>query len=85
MSVTSLRESSFSDKLCSGCIALIFDKTGEMSQVSVYLGLVGLRLKTPFINLTTSGWFPALQPSTTIPREERALLAVLTHSYPTFL
>lgn len=85
ISETSFSVKSFSDKLCSGCIDFKFPNTWATSQVSVYLGFGGLRLKTPFMNLITSGWFPALQPSTTIPREEKTPLAVLTHSYPTFL
>lgn len=52
-------------------------RIGCTSQVSVHLGRGGLKLNTPFMNLITKGWFPALHPSTTMPSEERALLAVL--------
>ncbi|MPC48757.1 hypothetical protein E2C01_042540 [Portunus trituberculatus] len=48
-----------------------------MSQVSAYVGDNTLKLKTPLKNLLTRGRFPTLQPSTIIPSNERASLAVL--------
>ena len=78
INMTSLSVKSLSDKVCNGYMDLSSLSTGCTSQASVYLGRGGLRLNTPFINLITNGWLPALQPFTMMPIEERARLAVLT-------
>lgn len=83
ISMASFRVSSFSVRLCTGDMVLRCCKTGATSQISAYLGVDGLRLNTPRSSLMTRGWLPARHPSTTIPNEERAPLAVLTQSYPT--
>ena len=80
INITNFNVSSFKESVCNGLILLNLCSTGLTSQVSVYLGFVGLKLNTPLSSLLTRGWFPVLQPSMTMPSEERAALAVFTHS-----
>ena len=83
ISITSFKVSSFSVRLWTGARDFSCCRTGVTSQVSEYLGVDGRRLNTPRRSRLTRGWLPALQPSTTMPSDERAPLAVLMQLYPT--
>ena len=85
INMTNFKVRSLKERAGEGPMARSWRETGETFQVSAYRGDDGLRLKIPQSNLLTRGLLPALQPSTTIPREERAPLAELTQSYPTLL
>ena len=82
ISITSLRVRSLRESEHGGSMFRSCCRTSRTSQIPAYLGVDSLKLKTPLKNLLTRGWFPALHPSTTIPSEDRAPLAVLIDSYP---
>lgn len=66
-------------------LVLIFFKnirTIFTSRVTLYLGKLGLIVKTPFINLRTRGWDPTLTQFSNCKNDDNALLAVLIQLYP---
>ena len=69
INITSLSVNSLRDKVCKADIDFRICRMGFTSQVSIYLGLEGFKLKMPFMNLKTSGWDPTLQPSRTMPND----------------
>ena len=78
ISIRVLKDKHFRSNLSTGDQLLNKTKTFSTDQAGVKDLIGGLRLKTPFNNLTTKGWFPILKPSIGAKVEDRALRYVFT-------
>ena len=74
--MTNFKVSNFNVKLETGDNFLKYCKTQAISHIWEYLDCTGLKLYTPFINLTIKGWEPIENPSHVKPIADNAERAV---------